>query len=53
MAGGPEEETERRFMDVVKEDVEVAVVREEDTVDRGNGGGGFTETQREQLQEEI
>lgn len=29
---------------MVKEDVEVAVVREEDRVDRGNGGGGFTET---------
>lgn len=33
-------------MDVVKEDVEVAGVREEDTEDRGDGGdggGGFTE----------
>lgn len=35
---------ERRFMDVVKERVEVTGVREEDAEDRGDGGGGFTES---------
>lgn len=43
---------ERRFMDVAKEGVEVAGVREEDAEDRGDGGGRSTEPLREQLEEE-
>lgn len=35
--------TERRFMDEVKEGMEVAGVREEEAEDRGDGGGGSTE----------